>query len=247
MNENRFYLGDKKELYASIERGSTVEFYPVLEKKSFSLGFLSPANFLIWRSIGYMPTSIDYIFVDSGSLALLLKHSLGLPIHRRSFDFTSLAGEFFNYASVKGVPVLAVGSTDLKVQRAAEHLSDRFDQLTVFPLSGYLTDEEIISAASVFSQNNERGFVLLGLGASRQDSLAERMLGELKNLGIITCGGFLEQASERLDYYPRLVQRFRLRWLYRAIRLRSVSKLYAALVGLVLLFYWSVRFRAHRL
>jgi N-acetylglucosaminyldiphosphoundecaprenol N-acetyl-beta-D-mannosaminyltransferase len=77
--------------------------------------------------------------------------------------------------------------------------------------------------------------VVLSLGAPKQDMVLAAVSGQFKNLTVMTSGGFIEQISEALVYYPALIDRLNLRWLYRAYRMRSLAKVIQVSFGLALL------------
>ena len=68
-------------------------------------------------------------------------------------------------------------------------------------------------------------FVICGMGTPHQESfglLLKNAKGSIKQ--IYTCGGFLHQSSESIEYYPKWINRLNLRWLYRAIKEDYVLK-----------------------
>lgn len=88
---------------------------------------------------------------------------------------------------------------------------------------GYFSDDVAVMQAIVDSGAQ---YVICGMGTPRQDEFAVKLKqfqqGKIKQ--VYTCGGFLHQSSERLEYYPHFINRFNLRWLYRALTNSYVAK-----------------------
>jgi N-acetylglucosaminyldiphosphoundecaprenol N-acetyl-beta-D-mannosaminyltransferase len=84
--------------------------------------------------------------------------------------------------------------------------------------------------------------VIVGMGAIAQ----ERFLLGLKQAGFsgkgFTCGGFIHQtASNKIDYYPRWVDKLNLRFLYRMLKESYTRQRYAKAA-----FLFPVRFLAEK-
>ncbi|HZD52980.1 MAG TPA: WecB/TagA/CpsF family glycosyltransferase [Woeseiaceae bacterium] len=128
--------------------------------------------------------------------------SLALPVLRKARDE---ARRVMLIGGMPGVPEAAVG----KLSAALPGL--RFCQ----PQHGYHP-----SAAYEVALRAERpDVVICGMGAPRQ----EEMLLALRDSGLLsgpafTCGGYLDQLHDGLDYYPAFIDSLNLRWLYRMSR-----------------------------
>ena len=62
------------------------------------------------------------------------------------------------------------------------------------------------------------------MGAGIQEEIALLLQQEILMTDIYTSGAFITQSSEKLDYYPFLINFLNLRWLYRAIKVSHVRK-----------------------
>ena len=64
-------------------------------------------------------------------------------------------------------------------------------------------------------KNLNPDIVICGMGTPLQ----EQFLLDLKSIGWdgigFTCGGFLHQTAKKLEYYPKYIDKYNLRWLYR--------------------------------
>lgn len=224
------------DIFSTLRASNRIEFNEILRVGGVTLSFVSPANFYAWYRAGFKPSGIDHLFIDSISLVRLMNY-LDRPecYRRRSFDFTSLAGELFSYALQSATPVLLIGATKGKNADARANLVARYPGLRVEGVQGYLTPSEVARQIADFAARHPGGLVLLSLGAPKQDVILKAVSGRFKNLTVMTSGGFVEQVSEALDYYPALIDWLNLRWLYRAYRLRSFAKVIKVFFGLALL------------
>ena len=79
---------------------------------------------------------------------------------------------------------------------------------------GYFSDKEREDELDLLIKDNP-DIVIVGMGTPLQ----EFFLRDLRELGWqgtgFTCGGYLHQSSNGIDYYPKLIDKLNLRWLYR--------------------------------
>jgi N-acetylglucosaminyldiphosphoundecaprenol N-acetyl-beta-D-mannosaminyltransferase len=139
---------------------------------------------------------------------------------RISFDFSSLAGEVFSYYNNKKGRVVFIGSKTEDLAGFLKIVKERYPGLSiVYERDGYFdTNVEPKIRREVLL--TEPDLVVIGMGTKRQDSLALDLWRESnKKLQIFTCGGFFHQtAMSDGEYFPLLVDKFNLRFLYRIFR-----------------------------
>jgi N-acetylglucosaminyldiphosphoundecaprenol N-acetyl-beta-D-mannosaminyltransferase len=137
-------------------------------------------------------------------------------VKRESFDFTSMAGPVFSWASESAVRVQLVGGQEGVARCAARELEQLYPSLKIVACYSGFGDEP--NAAIAQARSDRVGLIVCGMGAPRQ----ERHLAALRATGWagigITCGGFFDQISSGPDYYPPWVDRFNLRFAYRLVR-----------------------------
>lgn len=194
-------IGDKEALFAS--------------GKPSIVTFVNPYSYMIARKNKGIYSRFDYICAD-GILLSLFASVFFRRTKRLSFDMTSLAPVVFEHASINGLEVFFVGSTDESVNSAVTKISAQFPRMKISGArSGYFTGEE----RSLFINEMVRlqpKIVVVGMGAPLQ----EKLLVDLRDAGWLgtgfTCGGFIHQtAKAEGDYYPVFIDRFHLRWAYR--------------------------------
>ncbi len=156
----------------------------------------------------------DLVLPDGIGMCLAVRLLHGLPAQRVSFDMTSLAPTVFEHARRFGLSVALVGGAPGVAARARDRLLAHFPGLLVTgAFDGYgdvaVTARDVVALAP--------RILICGMGGAAQEAflLRARALG-WRGLGF-TCGGFLDQLQERVNYYPRWVDRTNLRWAYRLV------------------------------
>jgi exopolysaccharide biosynthesis WecB/TagA/CpsF family protein len=158
---------------------------------------------------------------DGIALAVILRYLFpDLVIRRRSPDLTSLVPLLFDQrAGANSRSVYLVGGTPADARTASEHLSLAFPNARfIGARAGYFGSEQEWAAFAEELSELQPDITLVGMGTPLQDLVAV----DLRRRGVLgtimTCGGFLSQTAQKTAYYPKFVDRFNLRWAYRAIR-----------------------------
>ncbi len=189
--------------------------------------YLNPYSYLIAREHFGPFGQFDEIRIDGIALVFFLKLFNIAAFARRSFDMTSDAAEVFAEAAGKGKSVYLIGAEPEEMARAVQRISARFPQLKIAGFrGGYFKDEmqrqEVLDALAETSPD----YVICGMGAPYQ----ERFLVDLRQAGWqgtgYTCGGFFHQSAERLDYYPKWIDKLHFRWLYRIYKEPKLARRY---------------------
>lgn len=142
-----------------------------------------------------------------------------LDIERLSFDFTSVASPMFQQAAAREQRGFILGADDESNQKFIQHISEMFPGVSLQGRSGYFDDESEQSHYLASLAASDYDFVVIGMGAVKQENVAI----ELAKLGftgrVYTCGGFIHQtAMSGGAYYPAWVDRFNLRFAYRMFK-----------------------------
>lgn len=139
-------------------------------------------------------------------------------LNRVSFDFTSIAGMVFEQVENEKKIISFVGSSEEYIIIFEKVIRSLYPNMVIdVCCSGYFKDNE--HRRKVVDKLSSSDVVVVGMGAPLQ----ERFLLDLKDTGWAgsgyTCGGFIEQtAVSNGVYYPDLVDKMNLRWLYRLIK-----------------------------
>ncbi len=111
--------------------------------------------------------------------------------------------------------------------------------------NGYFLDVDDRRRAIRDIVDSGADFAIVGMGAPLQEQFAL----DLRDAGfkgiVFTCGGFLHQTADRINYYPDWVNRYNLRAFYRLFHEKGLwGRLYNVLIEFPVLFtYDTIRSR----
>lgn len=135
---------------------------------------------------------------------------------RLSFDSSSLALPVLKRAQADGRRVMLIGGRPGVAATAAAAMVGAVPGLQLCrPQHGY----EDMTTYEAVVRAERPDLIICGMGVPRQEAvlLALRKYGVLSGPAF-TCGGYLDQLHGGVRYYPQLVDRLNLRWLYRLCR-----------------------------
>lgn len=208
--------------------------------------FINPYSFYLLRKYGLDVSTIPF-YSDGFLLSTLLGLISRRHIQRISFDDTSLAPIVLRRASERRQNIFVVGSTPEHLRAFMTITKARYPGISIAGHShGYVTGDELTHVIRVIVEYPP-DVVIIGMGAGRQ----ERFLLELQRSGYrgaaYTCGGYIHQVASAptTAYYPRVVDRFNLRFLYRMIQepytIRRYALTYPYAIALLLVSYFRGR------
>jgi N-acetylglucosaminyldiphosphoundecaprenol N-acetyl-beta-D-mannosaminyltransferase len=178
--------------------------------------FMNPHSFYVAKhDMNYAANlaEFSFIFPDGVGIVWGLRLLAGISTERISFDTTSLALPVLRRASREHRSVMLIGGRPGVAARAGRRLVEAVEGLRISSaMSGYCSYAE--HEATVCSTKPD--IIICGMGAPRQEELLVRLrrAGLWKGLAY-TCGGYFDQLQGRLDYYPSVINKLNLRWLYR--------------------------------
>lgn len=201
---------------------ATIESVEVRETQAIS--FVNPYSYLLLRNNRQLVADLDCLYTDAISSAKIFSLLFSKKIPRISFDLGSYARHFFEQANQHKFPIYLLGAKEAEINNAVAIFKKEYPNLNIVGYrDGYFSDDVAVMQAIVDSGAQ---YVICGMGTPRQDEFAVKLKqfqqGKIKQ--VYTCGGFLHQSSERLEYYPHFINRFNLRWLYRALTNSYVAK-----------------------
>ncbi len=158
---------------------------------------------------------MDLVFCDGIALVLAARRIGGFPLERISFDSTSLAPLVFEYARANGKRIALVGGRPGVADVAAARIGESYPGIPIVGATdGFRSQETLVEHVRALSAD----IVICGMGAPAQEAFLVA-LASAGWLGVgFTCGGYLDHLGQRFHFYPRLIDRFNLRWLYRLAR-----------------------------
>lgn len=177
--------------------------------------FLNPVNYeMLRRSFGDI-SGIDHVFFDGIFAARWIGKLSGNAYKRLSFDFTSVAPPFFEYCSKHGKKLYIVGAKDTELSAFVSLLEASYKKLQIVGRQhGYINIDQITELSKNIEQAGS-DVVLCGMGCPKQEQFSVELSKLLPNVSFITCGGFIHQTQNKLQYYPSWVDKTNLRSVYR--------------------------------
>ncbi|HBR2028445.1 WecB/TagA/CpsF family glycosyltransferase [Klebsiella quasipneumoniae] len=178
--------------------------------------FLNLYSYYLYRKNVEEYTEYDLIFCDGIFLQKMVS-LIGLKPKRVSFDMTSLAPLVFKDAIANDKKLAIVGSDANSITLMNDLLKEKYpDMRVVYSRDGYFADQNDFSKCLDKLIEINPHIVIAGLGTPLQD----QFLSQLKSKGWsgvgYTCGGFIHQTAKKgICYYPVVVDKLNLRWLYR--------------------------------
>jgi len=202
----------------------------VLQERDCIYTFLNPVSYLEAKRHVELFQQFEGIFADGKLMVDAIKILYGKSVIRRSFDMTSLADQLFHYASVNNSSIYVVASTIEEVEKTINEIKDRYPGIIIAGFrSGFFQDSAERENAINKLVGTEPDFLIIGMGAIKQ----ERFLLEAKQQGFrgigFTCGGFISQTASKgseMDYYLKWVDKYNLRFLYRMYKEPHTRKRY---------------------
>ena len=190
--------------------------------------FLNPVSYLDALRHKELFLQFDGIFADGSLLVAAIKMLYWKSVTRRSFDMTSVAPQLFKYAQENGKSIYIVASRQEQVERAVEIFKEKYPGIHIIGFrNGFFQNEEEQEAEARHITELNPDFLIVGMGILMQ----EHFLLKVKNSGYqgigFTCGGFIHQtAKDEIDYYPKWVDTYNIRFLYRMYKEPHTRKRY---------------------
>lgn len=190
----------------------------LINKKNCLVTAINPYSIVELEKSKINISYFDYIFIDGFTLCKLFSLFEKNKIKRISMDFSSLLKPIFEISHSKNLKIAIIGASQNEVESAKQNILQVFPNLKlILANSGYF--ESLLDKIKCQKQiiETQIDIVICGMGSIKQ----ELFLIELKKLGFnglgLTCGGFIKQTAKKLHYYPLILNKLNLRWLYRII------------------------------
>lgn len=206
--------------------------------------FLNPVSYIKARRFTSTYNQYSFILADGWLFVMALK-AIGINTKRYSFDMTSLAPLVLSKAEEENKTIYFLGSESKKIICFISLIKKNYPALNIVGYrDGYFVSEEERNSTIKDIQKLTPNIVIAGLGVPLQ----EDFLLDLRKAGWngcgYTCGGFIHQTSERLNYYPNWVNDFHLRMPYRFFKEPHFRKRLPDYIKFVFTFiydYWKYK------
>lgn len=204
-------------------------------KREFKISDISSNqnfSFLNLASIGHYlkkenNSNESVYYIDGGLLAFVLSMLTNQRVNRVSFDFTSIAGVVLDDACIKEYKVSFLGATTDELGYFIDKMKGRYPLIRIGPSShGYLSSEELHNFIKKVIEENSRNLIV-SMGAGLQEDMQILFREQGYQYVSFTCGGFIRQeAGSDREFYPKLINRLRLRAFYRMYKEPHTRKRY---------------------
>ena len=190
--------------------------------------FLNPYSFLEIYNSNLNLNKFDKLCIDGVALKIFLNLVYrGSKIERLSFDFTSVANLVFENAAAEAQRGFILGSDQSSNGKFLSKITDMFPGIILDGRSGYFdSDEDLSKILNMLAESNY-DFIVIGMGAVKQEQVAIALIDSGFPGRIYTCGGFIHQtALGDGQYYPGWIDKLNLRFAYRMYKEPSTIRRY---------------------
>ena len=197
------------------------ELLPIRNKAKI-VTFLNPYYMEAFKLDTSLYSQFDYICSD-GMIPILLNNITNKNKSSRiSFDMGSVAKDVFNYGITQSLSFYFVGSQEQNIKRFTKIIQQNYPKLSIQGFHhGYINDYQMIIKTIIDSKAD---IVVIGMGAPKQDIFAIKLKESGYKGTIYTCGGFIHQTTKSINYYPKWINKYNLRFIYRIIHEPHVIK-----------------------
>lgn len=187
---------------------------------------INPYKYHMVRQNPELYQQMDGIFVDGILMVWLYRIFLRKKIPRLSFDMTAIAKDLFQYLDKnQQLSIFFIGSTQQAVKSSVSKFQEAYPTMNVIGFrNGYFKNEKERKESIEYIIHKNPSFTIVGLGGNIQEQYAI----DLKNKGyqgiVFTCGGFLHQSTKKINYYPKWIDKYNLRGVYRILKERNFKR-----------------------
>jgi len=196
-------------------------------EKQTIVSYVNAYNYLQLRKDSKIVQSIDRFTLDGIYLLVLIKILFFKNFKRLSPDFSSYFNDLFLLADKNKKSVFFLGATTQEVKDFVTIINKKFPNLIVSGFhNGFFDTNEMGQLSQKISDTNP-DVVFIGLGSLKQEVFSVYLKDNGFKGTIYTCGAFLSQtANHGVNYYPKFINTFHLRWAYRLIQEKGLFKRY---------------------
>ncbi|MBD5266817.1 MAG: WecB/TagA/CpsF family glycosyltransferase [Bacteroides sp.] len=207
---------------------------------------VNPFSYHLVRRYPELYGAMDGLFVDGMTMCWIIRVLWGKRIPRLSFDMSGIAADLFSYLNTSGSDrsIYFLGTRQDILEKTIKQIQNSYKNMNIVGYrNGYFIDNDDRRTAINEIVKRDSDFTVVGMGSPLQEQFAL----DLKDAGykgiVFTCGGFLHQTSNRINYYPKWVNKYNLRAFYRLFHEKGLwSRLYNVLIEFPILFtYDTVR------
>lgn len=213
-------------IYSCFYKKQPISIHDILPKydKGCFVTFLNPYSVEIAKDYLFLYEKADYICSDGILPIIINKLCKKNRSQRISFDMTSLAPMVFRQLSEDQHSVYFIGSTTENIRAFVGNVKKEYPHLKIAGFNnGFLAEKDKMRVCNEILAKNP-STIVIGMGTPMQDKFAYDIRNMGYNGNIYTCGGFFHQSVNDINYYPKYIDKWNLRWLYRIYKEKYVLK-----------------------
>jgi N-acetylglucosaminyldiphosphoundecaprenol N-acetyl-beta-D-mannosaminyltransferase len=188
--------------------------------------YLNPYTATLTYSNIYNYNDIDGFVLDGIITTKLFNLFNRRSYQTLSFDFSHIAGDTFELISKNKLKLAIIGANNSELNKFVDLLKSKYSDLNIcFSRDGYFNIDTEINTLVDALNLSQPAFIMLSMGSPLQEKLGILLRGRLKfKTVIMTCGAFVSQtaSSGKESYYPYLIDKLSLRWLYRLYKEKHI-------------------------
>lgn len=202
---------------------------------------LNPYGYHFIRNNQGLFEQFDGLFIDGMIMAKLVGWYNCQSIKRLSFDMSGMAVDLFERLNCNDETIFFIGAKQEEIENTIAVIKNSYPGMHIMGFrNGYFKDinEKQNFCDLITSLNPD--FVVIGMGAPKQEEFS-LILKKSGFKGIsFTCGGFLHQTKDRMNYYPKWVNKYNLRAFYRIFHEKGmIRRLGYVLIYFPIVFTWD--------
>lgn len=201
--------------------------YPsgIFQAKGKIVTCVNPYSYLILRKNSKLYERFDGVFVDGILMCIFIRLLWLKKVPRLSFDMVGMAKDLFERLNHTDESLYIIGAKQDELDKCVYHVKDAYSGIKMAGCrNGYFSGEKerdyVINEIVSLSPD----FVIVGMGTPLQDDFAVRLKNAGYNGVVFTCGGFIRQTSNDINYYPEWVNRYNLRGFYRQYKEKGIFR-----------------------
>jgi len=198
-----------------------IEFY----KESQTVCYVNVYNYQIFRKYPELVQRIDCFTLDGIALAKFLRVFANKRIKRKSPDFSSYFKEYFDYLNTNHKRVFFLGGSDEDIESFVLLVGTEYPRIKIVGYrSGFQLDESRIIEQLIIEKVDS---LIVGMGSPKQELFILKAKDKGFKGSCFSCGAFFSQtACKGIAYYPSLITKLHLRWIYRIYQEPKLFKRY---------------------
>jgi len=194
-------------------------------EKGGDYSFLNPYSMLQILNRPDLINDIKFGF-DGSILCQMVRLILRRRVERVSFDNTSLAPLVFKKVESEGLVLTIIGGSSKENELFVEKIRKKYQKIKFgYCSSGYFNESDLLD---IYRRVRKSDVVICSMGSVLQEDFIKSLRSTGFNGTSYTCGGFVRQysMSSRELYYPELINKYNIRFVYRMIKEPHTIKRY---------------------